>query len=396
MAQTALDRLCKPINTPTALLILEDGTILEGTGYGAETIRVGEVCFNTSMTGYQEIMTDPSYAGQIINFTFPHIGNVGANSIDVETETPAALGMVTREHPTKPSNYRAGSSLSDWLLKNGLPGISGIDTRALTHRIREKGAPNGVIAVNFSGNFDRDALLEMARSWPGLKGMDLARSVTRETHENWKERLWDKTTDTYREDSVSSLKIIALDYGCKHNILRCLKEEGCMIEVVPATTLAKDIIALKPDGVFLSNGPGDPAATATYAAQEIHQLAVAGLPIFGICIGHQLIAEAFGASTFKMDRGHRGANHPVKDLSTGRIEITSQNHGFTVDPKSLPPHLEVTHISLFDGSIEGLRHRELPVFSVQYHPEASPGPHDSRYLFRRFTDMVKRIAYAAP
>ncbi|XDZ66184.1 glutamine-hydrolyzing carbamoyl-phosphate synthase small subunit [Alphaproteobacteria bacterium LSUCC0684] len=395
MAQTALDRLSKPINTPTALLILEDGTIFEGAGYGAETIHVGEVCFNTSMTGYQEIMTDPSYAGQIINFTFPHIGNVGTNSIDVETEIPAALGMITREHPSNPSNYRADSSLSDWLLENGLPGISGIDTRALTHRIRDKGAPNGVIAVNFSGSFDRDALLKMARSWPGLKGMDLARSVTRESHESWGESLWDKSTDTYRKESDTSLKIIALDYGCKHNILRCLKEEGCSIEVVPATTRAEDIIALEPDGIFLSNGPGDPAATATYAAEEIHQLAAAGLPIFGICIGHQLIAEAFGASTFKMERGHRGANHPVKDLSTGRIEITSQNHGFAVDPGSLPSHLEVTHISLFDGSIEGLRHRELPVFSVQYHPESSPGPHDSRYLFRRFTDMVKRIAHAA-
>jgi len=395
MKQTALDRLTQHIHTPTALLILDDGTIFEGTGYGAETIRVGEVCFNTSMTGYQEIMTDPSYAGQVITFTFPHIGNVGANGIDIETSTPSALGMITREHPGEASNYRASSSLSQWLSDNGLPGIGGIDTRALTQRIREKGAPNGVIAVNYRGEFNRDALLEMARDWPGLKGMDLARSVTRDAPGTWQDSIWDKTTDTYPTNSDTSLRIIALDYGCKQNILRCLKEEGCEIQVVPATTKASDIIALKPDGIFLSNGPGDPAATASYAAEEIRKLAAAGLPVFGICIGHQLIAEAFGAATFKMKRGHRGANHPVKDLSTGRIEITSQNHGFAVDPNSLPPHLEVTHISLFDGSIEGLRHRELPVFSVQYHPESSPGPHDSRYLFSRFTDLIRKTAHAA-
>jgi len=395
MAQTALDRLSQPFHSPTALLILDDGTIFEGIGFGAEGIRVGEVCFNTSMTGYQEIMTDPSYAGQIITFTFPHIGNVGANSIDRETETPAALGMITRESPTGPSNYRARASLSSWLHENDLPGIGGIDTRALTHRIREKGAPNGVIAVNFNGEFDREALLEMARAWPGLKGMDLARSVTRHDRANWPDSLWDKTTDSYRQDSEADLRIIAFDYGCKQNILRCLKNEGCMIEVVPATTPAEDILALEPDGIFLSNGPGDPAATAEYAAAEIRKLAEAGLPIFGICIGHQLIAEAFGASTFKMDRGHRGANHPVKDLETGKIEITSQNHGFAVDPSSLPSYLDITHISLFDGSIEGLRHKDLPVFSVQYHPEASPGPHDSQYLFRRFTDMIRRKTDAA-
>ncbi|NDA08159.1 MAG: carbamoyl-phosphate synthase small subunit, partial [Alphaproteobacteria bacterium] len=295
MEQTALDRLTQHIHTPTALLILEDGTIFEGTGYGVETIRVGEVCFNTSMTGYQEIMTDPSYAGQIITFTFPHIGNVGANAIDIETNDPAALGMITREVPGEASNYRANSSLAQWLSDNDLPGIGGIDTRALTHRIREQGAPNGVIAVNYRGDFNREALLEMARTWPGLKGMDLAQSVTRDTSESWQYSIWDKTTDTYQKNNETSLRIIALDYGCKQNILRCLKEEGCTIEVVPATTKASDIIALEPDGIFLSNGPGDPAATASYAAEEIRKLASAGLPIFGICIGHQLIAEAFGA-----------------------------------------------------------------------------------------------------
>ena len=388
MSQTLLDRIAATHQSPTALLILEDGTIFEGFGFGAESIRVGEVCFNTSMTGYQEIMTDPSYAGQIINFTFPHIGNTGTNALDIETDTPAALGMITRLTPTDPSNYRALDHLSSWLTTHGLPGIGGIDTRGLTHRIRDQGAPKGVIAVNMKGEFDQGALLKMAQDWPGLAGMDLAKSVTRAGQEQWQQGLWTMASEAYTDHQDGDINIVALDYGCKHNILRCLTDVGFNVQVVPATTAASDILAMAPDGVFLSNGPGDPAATADYAGQEIKTLAEAGLPIFGICIGHQLIAEAFGASTFKMARGHRGANHPVKDLVTGRIEITSQNHGFAVDPDSLPDHLEVTHLSLFDGSVEGLRHKTLPVFSVQYHPESSPGPHDSQYLFRRFADLV--------
>lgn len=395
MQQTHLDRIKSTHNNPTALLILEDGTIFEGAGFGATCARVGEVCFNTSMTGYQEIMTDPSYAGQIITFTFPHIGNTGTNTTDIETGTPAALGMITRMTPTDPSNYRAMEHLSAWLADHGIPGIGGIDTRALTHRIRETGAPKGVIAVDPNGNFDRDALLKMAQDWPGLKGMDLAKTVTRAKDEDWSESTWTLASDKYGTNDDADINVVALDYGCKHNILRCLTDAGMNVHVVPATTSAEDIIAMKPQGIFLSNGPGDPAATASYAAEEIRKLAEANLPIFGICIGHQLIAEAFGAKTFKMDRGHRGANHPVKDLETGKIEITSQNHGFAVDPDSLPADLEVSHISLFDGSVEGLKHKSLPVFCVQYHPEASPGPHDSQYLFDRFATLVKGAANAA-
>ena len=395
MSSKVLDRIFSSKPTPTALLILEDGQIFEGQGFGAPVVNTGEVCFNTSMTGYQEIMTDPSYAGQVVTFTFPHIGNVGTNGIDIETASPAALGMIVREWPTSPSNFRAGQSLDAWLKAHDLPAISGVDTRSLTRHIRENGAPNGVIAVNYEGKFDREALQQLAREWPGLKGMDLAKSVTRAAAEDWHEATWQMTDDTYLTGAAGGPRIIAFDYGCKHNILRCLTKAGCTVEVVPATTSAADVLARQPDGLFLSNGPGDPAATASYASQTIREIAETGLPVFGICIGHQLIAEAFGASTFKMGRGHRGANHPVKDLTTGKIEITSQNHGFAVDQASLPDALEVTHISLFDGSVEGLRHRDLPVFSVQYHPESSPGPHDSRYLFDRFTAMVKENKNAA-
>ena len=395
MTVSLLDRIYSTPQTPTALLILDDGRILEGWGFGAETSGAGEVCFNTSMSGYQEIMTDPSYAGQIVNFTFPHIGNTGTNDLDVETVTPAALGMVTRNYPTEPSNYRANESLHDWLAKHNLPGIAGIDTRALTRSSRDNGPPNGVLAVNYDGKFDRDALVAMAKEWPGLKGMDLAAEVTRKKSEDWSEAGWQMAGDEYAAGTQSELRILAFDYGCKHNILRCLTDAGCSVEVVPAKTGAKEILERAPDGLFLSNGPGDPAATAGYAAETVRELSESGLPVFGICIGHQLIAEAFGANTYKMERGHRGANHPVKDLSTGKIEITSQNHGFAVDPEGLPEDLEVTHISLFDGTIEGLRHRSLPVFSVQYHPEASPGPHDARYLFDRFVAMVKERRHAA-
>ena len=372
---------------PTAVLVLGDGSVFEGHGFGAATTNVGEVCFNTSMTGYQEIMTDPSYAGQIITFTFPHIGNVGANSDDHETTAPTALGMITRQLPTNPASWRSENTLTDWMERHGLPGISGIDTRALTRRIRDAGAPNGVLCHAPDGKFDIPALTKMAQTWPGLAGMDLAIEVTRDTAASWQEGSWDIATSSHRTGTPKH-RVVGMDFGCKHNILRCLTDAGCDVTVVPAETDAATILAMKPDGVFLSNGPGDPAATADYAATQIASLIDAGTPVSGICIGHQLMALAMGASTRKMERGHRGANHPVKDLATGRIEITSQNHGFVVDPDTLPDTLEVTHLSLFDGSIEGLRHREKPAFCVQYHPESSPGPHDSRYLFDRFTALM--------
>ena len=374
-------------NESTAVLVLGDGSVFEGIGFGAEATNVGEVCFNTSMTGYQEIMTDPSYAGQIVTFTFPHIGNVGANPQDHETSVPAALGMVTRQAPTNPANWRSDASLHDWMVANDLPGIAGIDTRALTRRIRDIGAPNGVLCHRADGKFDIPALTEMAQGWPGLSGMDLAIEVTREAETSWQEGSWDLADARYRA-ATPRHRVVAMDFGCKHNILRCLTDAGCDVTVVPAETKAETVLAMNPDGVFLSNGPGDPAATADYAATQIGKLIDADMPVFGICIGHQLMALAMGASTRKMERGHRGANHPVKDLATGRIEITSQNHGFVVDPDSLPDTLEVTHRSLFDGSIEGLRHRQKPAFCVQYHPESSPGPHDSRYLFERFTALM--------
>lgn len=373
---------------PTAVLVLSDGSVFKGRGFGAAVTNVGEVCFNTSMTGYQEIMTDPSYAGQIITFTFPHIGNVGANGKDHETRAPSALGMITRQLPTAPANWRSESSLEAWMVAHDLPGIAGVDTRALTRRIRDAGAPTGVICHNPDGVFDIDALAAQARDWPGLAGMDLAIEVTRDAEAAWDEGSWDFLSATHLATDAAH-RVVAMDFGCKDNILRCLTDAGCDVTVVPAETKADTILAMKPDGVFLSNGPGDPAATGGYAAGEISAIIDSGLPVFGICIGHQLMALAMGASTTKMERGHRGANHPVKDLATGRIEITSQNHGFVVDPDSLPDTLEVTHLSLFDGSVEGLRHREKPAFCVQYHPESSPGPHDSRYLFDRFTALME-------
>ena len=372
---------------PTAVLVLSDGSVFKGRGFGAAVTNVGEVCFNTSMTGYQEIMTDPSYAGQIITFTFPHIGNVGTNGKDNETGAPSALGMITRQLPTAPANWRSESSLEAWMVAHDLPGIAGVDTRALTRRIRDAGAPTGVICHNPDGVFDIDALAAQARDWPGLAGMDLAIEVTRDAEAAWDEGSWDFLSATHLATDAKH-RVVAMDFGCKDNILRCLTDAGCDVTVLPAETKADTILAMKPDGVFLSNGPGDPAATGGYAASVISAIIDSGLPVFGICIGHQLMALAMGASTTKMERGHRGANHPVKDLATGRIEITSQNHGFVVDPDSLPDTLEVTHLSLFDGSVEGLRHREKPAFCVQYHPESSPGPHDSRYLFDRFTALM--------
>ena len=373
---------------PNAVLVLSDGCVFKGRGFGAAVTNVGEVCFNTSMTGYQEIMTDPSYAGQIITFTFPHIGNVGTNGKDNETGAPSALGMITRQLPTAPANWRSESSLEAWMVAHDLPGIAGVDTRALTRRIRDAGAPTGVICHNPNGVFDIDALAAQARDWPGLAGMDLAIEVTRDAEAAWDEGSWDFLSATHIATDAAH-RVVAMDFGCKDNILRCLTDAGCDVTVVPAETKADTILAMKPDGVFLSNGPGDPAATGGYAANVISAIIDSGLPVFGICIGHQLMALAMGASTTKMERGHRGANHPVKELATGRIEITSQNHGFVVDPDSLPDTLEVTHLSLFDGSVEGLRHREKPAFCVQYHPESSPGPHDSRYLFDRFTALME-------
>ena len=377
-----------PPSAATAILLLEDGTAFYGTGFGAETTNVGEICFNTSMTGYQEIMTDPSYAGQIITFTFPHIGNTGTNGDDVETIQPAALGMIVRNDVTQPSNWRQDSHLHSWLKQHGLPGISGIDTRALTRTIRDNGAPNGVLCHRADGQFDLPALQKLVTDWPGLKGMDLASVVSTKKDFTWSTGSFDLETNS-APDHKEGLHVVAMDFGCKQNILRCLVDAGCIVDVVSASASADDILARKPDGIFLANGPGDPAATAEFAVPEIKKLIDSNVPIFGICIGHQLLALAMGGSTGKMARGHRGANHPVRDLTTGQIEITSQNHGFCVDPDSLPENVEITHISLFDGSVEGLRHKDKPVFCVQYHPESSPGPHDSRHLFQRFVEMMK-------
>ena len=377
-----------PPSAATAVLILEDGSIFYGSGFGAETTNVGEVCFNTSMTGYQEIMTDPSYAGQIITFTFPHIGNTGTNGDDIETLNPAALGMIVRNEITQPSNWRQDSHLHHWLKQHNLPGIAGIDTRALTRTIRDNGAPKGVLCTRADGQFDLPALQKQLAEWPGLKGMDLASVVSTDADFSWSAGSFDLGKNA-AETRLEGLRVVAMDFGCKQNILRCLVDAGCVVDVVPATASADDILARKPDGVFLANGPGDPAATAEFAVAEIKKLIDSTTPIFGICIGHQLLALAMGGRTSKMARGHRGANHPVRDLTTGQIEITSQNHGFCVDQDSLPEDVEITHISLFDGSVEGLRHKTKPVFCVQYHPESSPGPHDSRHLFQRFTDMMK-------
>ena len=377
-----------PPSAATAILLLEDGTAFYGNGFGAETTNVGEICFNTSMTGYQEIMTDPSYAGQIITFTFPHIGNTGTNGDDVETIQPAALGMIVRNDVTQPSNWRQDSHLHSWLKQHGLPGISGIDTRALTRTIRDNGAPKGVLCHRADGQFDLPALQKLVTDWPGLKGMDLASVVSTKKDFTWSTGSFDLETNS-APDRKEGLHVVAMDFGCKQNILRCLVDAGCIVDVVSASASADDILARKPDGIFLANGPGDPAATAEFAVPEIKKLINSNVPIFGICIGHQLLALAMGGSTGKMARGHRGANHPVRDLTTGQIEITSQNHGFCVDPDSLPENVEITHISLFDGSVEGLRHKDKPVFCVQYHPESSPGPHDSRHLFQRFVEMMK-------
>ena len=378
---------------PTALLVLADGTVLEGFGFGATGRAVGEVCFNTAMTGYQEILTDPSYAGQIITFTFPHIGNVGTNEEDIETvnmaATPGARGIVLQTAISAPSSHRSKLHLDDWLKRRGIIGLCGIDTRALTSLIRSKGMPNAVIAHEPSGKFDFDALKKEAREWPGLVGMDLVPMVTSGQRFAWDETPWEWGKGYGRQDSPE-FHVVAIDYGIKRNILRQLAGKGCKVTVVPAKTSAEDIAALKPDGVFLSNGPGDPAATGEYAVPVIRDIIDRGIPTFGICLGHQMLGIAVGAKTMKMHQGHHGANHPVKDLGTGKVEITSMNHGFAVDRATLPANATETHVSLFDGSNCGLALKDRPVFSVQYHPEASPGPRDSHYLFTRFVEMMRK------
>jgi carbamoyl-phosphate synthase small subunit len=376
----------------TARLVLDDGTVIAGRGLGATGTAVGEVCFNTAITGYQEILTDPSYAGQIVTFTFPHIGNVGANNDDTETSNLASRsgvrGCVLRADITEPSNYRAAENLDDWLKTRGIIAISGIDTRALTARIREKGMPNAVIAHEPSGKFDIDKLKAEAKSWSGLLGLDLVPEVTSGQSYSWDEQRW-VWNEGYSRNENPEFHVVAIDYGLKRNILRCLVSAGCKVTVVPATEKAEDVLARNPDGVFLSNGPGDPAATGKYAVPEIKKLVESGKPVFGICLGHQMLGLALGGTTKKMHQGHHGANHPVKDFTTNKVEIVSMNHGFAVDRDSLPKGVVETHVSLFDGSNCGLAVEGKPVFSVQHHPEASPGPQDSHYLFTRFVNMMR-------
>ncbi|HEX8443775.1 MAG TPA: glutamine-hydrolyzing carbamoyl-phosphate synthase small subunit [Allosphingosinicella sp.] len=409
-------------NGATGVLVLADGTIVWGRGFGAEGAEVGEIVFNTAMTGYQEIMTDPSYARQIVTFTFPHIGNVGANYEDLEADNPWALGCIVAQDVTAPSNYRAVQGFAEWMRSNGRIGLSGVDTRALTRRIRDGGAPNGVIAHDAGGVFDIDALLEQARAWPGLEGMDLAKEVSCRQLFRWSEGRWRHGTGyaqapsprrgegwgegvlsqqglTTAEPPHPTLSpkregfrphVVAIDYGSKRNIFRNLADAGADVTVLPATASFDEMMAHKPDGIFLSNGPGDPAATGEYAVPVIRQLLDTGKPLFGICLGHQLLGLAVGARTVKMHQGHRGANHPVKRLADGRVEITSMNHGFAVDRETLPANVQESHVSLFDGSNCGMELTDRPAFSVQYHPEASPGPQDSTYLFEKFVGQLSR------
>ncbi len=369
----------------TGILVLADGTAIRGRGFGAQGVAVGEVCFNTAMTGYQEVMTDPSYAAQIIAFTFPHIGNVGVNPEDIEATNPHAVGCIVREDVTAPSNWRSAGGFDAWMKLNGRIGLAGVDTRALTRRIRELGPPNAVIAHRADGEFDVDELVALARDWTGLKGNDLAKPVTTLQSYGWNDGLW-KLGAGYATDSAKAdgPKVVAVDYGLKRNILRNLVDAGANVTVVPATASFDDIMAHDPQGLFLSNGPGDPAATGEYAVPVIRKWLDTGKPLFGICLGHQLLGLAVGAQTTKMHQGHRGANHPVKRLSDGRVEITSMNHGFAVERESLPANARETHVSLFDGSNCGFELTDTSAFSVQYHPEASPGPQDSHYLFERF------------
>nr|CAD6602547.1 carbamoyl-phosphate synthase small subunit [Rhizobium sp. Khangiran2] len=379
---------------PTAILVLADGTVIEGIGVGATGKATAEVCFNTSLTGYQEILTDPSYLGQILTFTFPHIGNIGTNEEDIEDLTPAArrgaVGVIFKADITDPSNYRAAKHLDEWLRSRGIVGLSGIDTRALTAWIRENGAPNAVIAHDPNGVFDIEALKAEARAWSGIEGLDLAKEATSGQSSQWTQTPW-VWNEGYGESNPDEAKyhIVCVDYGVKRNILRLFAGLDCKVTIVPAQTSAEDIMALNPDGVFLSNGPGDPAATGEYAVPMIQQVLDKDIPTFGICLGHQMLGLALGATTVKMHQGHHGGNHPVKDHTTGKVEIVSMNHGFAVDANTLPEGVEETHVSLFDGSNCGLRVSGKPIFSVQHHPEASPGPQDSHYLFRRFINMVR-------
>jgi len=377
----------------TGVLVLADGTVLQGIGCGATGSALGEVCFNTAMTGYQEILTDPSYMGQIIAFTFPHVGNVGVNLEDVEqigmgAET-SARGAIFRDLPTAEANWRANQSLDAWMKSRGVVGLSGVDTRSLTKLIREKGMPHGVVAHAPDGKFDLDALVAQAKAWSGLVGLDLAKDASCLQPFVYDEGLW-TWPEGYAKAGQPKFEVVVVDYGVKRNILRALTSVGARATVVPASTTAEEILARNPDGVLLSNGPGDPAATGEYAVPEIKKLVESGKPVFGICLGHQMLARALGARTVKMEQGHHGANHPVKDLTTGKVEIVSMNHGFTVDRDSLPAPLQETHVSLFDGTNCGLELKDRPVFSVQHHPEASPGPTDSLYLFERFAGMMEK------
>jgi carbamoyl-phosphate synthase small subunit len=375
----------------TAVVVLADGTIIEGQGAGAFGVAEAEICFNTAMTGYQEILTDPSYAGQIVTFTFPHIGNVGTNAEDLEAlgeeATNGVVGAIFKAEITEPSNYRSDAHFNDWLIGHNIIAMSGVDTRALTNLIREKGLANAVIAHDPKGQFDLEALKEKARQWAGLEGADVAKTVTSAGKSAWQETVW-QWDEGYQSSKTNEPHVVAIDFGIKRNILRLLASSGCRVSVLPASSTAKDVLALNPDGIFLSNGPGDPAATGEYAVPMIKALLETDIPIFGICLGHQMLALALGAKTTKMHQGHHGANHPVMDHTTGKVEIVSMNHGFAVDSKSLPDSVEETHISLFDDSNCGLQLKGRPVFSVQHHPEASPGPQDSHYLFSRFMDLV--------
>ena len=379
-------------NLRSAILVLENKSIFKGIGLGHQGEATGEICFNTSLTGYQEIISDPSYAGQIINFTFPHIGNVGTNNEDIESDKIWARGVIFNSEITSPSNYRSLQNLDNWLKKNKIVGITGLDTRGLTNFIRDKGAPKGTIANNKNGKFNISKLIKKSINWPGLKGMDLAKEVTTPKTYTWKGLKTWKKIKGFEKNKKKKFRIVAIDFGIKKNILRYFSNYDCEVKVVSCKKKSNEIFKLKPHGVFLSNGPGDPAATGKYAIDVVKNLIQSGLPLFGICLGHQILALALNAKTRKMKLGHRGANHPVKNLITNKVEITSQNHGFEVIKESLKKNTEITHLSLFDNSIEGIRLKNKPVFSVQYHPEANPGPQDSKYLFSHFMEDVKKYA----